>query len=174
AQHVLANNTIEGFKIAIEARGSAIPKPRDHCRDIAITSNYLHADIGVHLIGECRDFAITGNDFINNREAAILIEQAAGGGKHIITGNVVRKSVYGGAFFPLHNASPKQGGFRLGDAEDCVVSGNLLEGIDPGPAISAGPGGGGHIITANCIIRCAGPALDVSAKSCVLEHNLVT
>lgn len=174
AQHVLANNTIEGFKVAIEARGTAVPKPRDHCRDIVITANYLHADIGVHLCGPCRGFAITGNDFINNREAAILIEQAAGAGKHTITGNIVRKSVYGGEFFALPNARPLQGRFRLGDAADRIVSGNLLEGVNLGSAIQAGPDGGGHVITANRIIRCKGVAMDVTAKRCEVEHNLVT
>jgi len=174
AQHVVANNTIEGFKIAIEARGVCDQKPRDRCRDITVTSNYLHADIGVHLVGECRGFAITGNDFINNNEAAILIEQATGAGKHTITGNMVRKSVYGGAFFPVPKASPKQGGFRLGEAEDCIVSGNILDGIDPGPAISAGPGGGRHIVTSNRIVQPKGIALDITAKGCLVENNLTT
>ncbi len=174
AQHVVANNTIEGFKIAMEARGVSEKKPRDRCRDIAIASNYLHADVGVHLVGECRGFAINGNDFINNTEAAILIEQAAGAGKHCITGNTIRKSVYGGAFFPLPNANPNQGGFRLGDAEDCIVTGNILDGIDPGPAISAGPAGGRHVITNNRIILPKGTALDIKAPGCLVEHNLIS
>ncbi|MDD4870581.1 MAG: NosD domain-containing protein [Kiritimatiellae bacterium] len=174
AQHVIANNTIEGFKTAIKARGVCDKKPRDRCRDIAITSNYMHADIGVHLVGECRGFAITGNDFINNNEAAILIEQAAGAGKHSITGNMVRKSVYGGAFFPLSNSKPSQGGFHLGDAEDCIVSGNLLDGIDPGPAICAGPDGGRHVITSNRIILPKATALDIKAPGCLVEHNLTS
>ena len=174
AQHVVANNTIQGFKVAIEARGVADSKPRDRCRDIAITSNYLHADTGIRLIGECRGFAITGNDFINNSEAAIIFEQATGAGKHSITGNMVRKSVYGGAFFPLKGSKPNQGGFRLGDAEDCIVSGNILDGIDPAPAISAGPGGGRHIITNNRIILPKDTALDIKAPGCLVEHNLMS
>jgi len=172
AQHVIANNTIEGFETAIEARGSCDQKVRDRCRDIAIASNYLHADIGIRLIGECRGFAITGNDFINNTRAAVLIEGGAGAGKHALTGNVVRKSVYGGAFFPLPRTVEGQGGFILGDAEDCIVTGNLLEAIVPGPGISAGPGGGRHII-ANNRISAKAQALDIRSPACVVEHNLV-
>lgn len=173
AQHVISNNTIEGFETAIEARGSCDQKVRDRCRDIAITSNYLHADIGIRLMGECRGFAVTGNDFINNTRAAVLIEGATGAGKHTLTGNIVRKSVYGGAFFPLPKAVPQQGGIVLGDAEGCVVTGNLLDAIDPGPAISAGPGGGGHVI-ANNRITAKGQPLDIRAAACVVEHNLST
>jgi hypothetical protein len=173
AQHVIANNTIEGFHTAIEARGACEQKVRDRCRDIAITSNYLHADIGIRLVGECRGFAITGNDFINNNRAAVLIEAAEGAGKHTITGNMVRKSVYGGAFFPLPQMVPDQGGFHLGDAGDCIVTGNLLDAIDPGPGISAGPGGGRHIIANNRIVRAKGQALDIRAAACLVEHNLV-
>jgi hypothetical protein len=172
AQHVISNNTIEGFRTAIEAHGTSENKPRDRCRDITVTSNYLKALIGIHLIGECRGFAITGNDFIDNNEAAILIEQASGAGKHSITGNVIRKSVYGGAFFPLSGSSPVQGGIRLGEAEDCIISGNLLDAIDPGPAISAGPGGGRHIITGNRIVQPKGTALDITATGCLIENNL--
>jgi len=174
AQHVIANNTIEGFHTAIEARGVAEKKPRDHCRDIAITSNYFHADIGVRLTGPCRGFAITGNDFINNVEAAVLIEQAAGAGKHAITGNMIRKSVYGGAFFPLPRTVTTQGGICLGDASDCIVANNLLDAIDPGPAISAGPGGGRHIITGNRVVGAKGEPLAIRATGCVVEHNLTT
>lgn len=175
AQHIISNNTIEGFKTAIEAHGVSEKKYQDHCRDIAITSNYLKADTGVHLAGECRGFAITGNEFIDNIDSAILIEQAKGAGKHTITGNVVRKSVYGGAFFPYSQMrSTNQGGFRLGESEDCIVSGNILDGIDPGPAICAGPGGGRHLITSNRIIQPKGSALDITAEGCLIEHNLST
>lgn len=173
AQHVIANNTIEGFRVAIDARGVSEVKSRDRCRDIAITSNYLHADIGVRLAGECRGFAITGNDFINNLEAAVLIEDAANAGQHAITGNMIRKSVYGGAFFPLPKTVPNQGGIRLGDASDCLVSGNLLDGVHPGPAIGAGAGGRRHLITSNRIVRPKGAALDIRAAECVVEHNLI-
>lgn len=174
AQHVISNNTIEGFNTAIEAHGVSETEYRDHCRDIAITSNYMKANIGVHLIGECRGFAITGNEFIDNVDAAILIEQAKGAGKHNITANLIRKSVYGGAFFPLSDSSPKQGGIWLGDTENCIVSNNILDGIDPGPAICAGPAGGQHIITGNRIIQPKGSALDITAKGCLIEYNLTT
>ena len=173
AQHVIANNTIEGFKVAIEARGVSDKKPRDHCRDIAITSNYILADIGVHLTGTCRGFAITGNTFINTPGGAVLIEQAAGAGKHAITANIIRKSVYGGAYFPMPNVPLAQGGISLGDASDCIVSNNLLDGIDPGPGISAGPGGGRHIVTANRVVSAKGEALAIRAPGCVVEQNLV-
>jgi hypothetical protein len=174
AQHVIANNTIEGFRIGIEARGVDAKKPRDHCRDIAITSNYVLAGIGVRLTGPCRGFAITGNEFINNPEAAVLIEQAEGAGKHAITGNMIRKSVYGGTFFPMPTERPAQGGILLGNAGDCIVSNNLLDAVDPGPAIGAGPGGGRHLITGNRIVGAKGEALAIGAPGCVVEHNLVT
>lgn len=173
AQHVIANNTIEGFRISIEARGVDAKKPRDHCRDIAITSNYLHSDIGVRLTGPCRGFAITGNNFINNTEAAVLIEQAEGAGKHAITGNMIRKSVYDGALFPVPKMLPVQGGILLGGAGDCIVSNNLLDAIDPGPAISVGPGGGRHVITGNRIVGAKGEPLAIRAPGCVVEHNLI-
>jgi hypothetical protein len=126
------------------------------------------------MAGECRGFAITGNEFIDNTVAAILIEQAKGAGKHAITGNLIRKSVYGGDFSRGSKINPKQGGICLADAEDCIISGNILDGIDPGPAISAGPGGGRHIITGNRIIRPKGIALDINAEGCLIEHNLTT
>ncbi len=172
AQHVISNNTIEGFNVAIEARGASDTKYRDRCRDIAITSNYLKAVTGIKMTGECRGFAITGNEFIDNNVAAILFEEASIGGKHTITGNAIRKSAYGGEFFPLEGSSPEQGGIILGEAADCVVSGNLLDGIYPGPAISAGPGGGRHLITGNRIVNPKGLALDVSSKNCMIENNL--
>jgi hypothetical protein len=173
AQHVISNNTIEGFNIAIEARGASDTKYRDRCRDIAITSNYLKASTGIKLTGECRGFAITGNEFIDNNEAAILLEQASSGGKHTVTGNAIRKSAYGGEFFPLEGSSPEQGGIRLGEADSCIVSGNLLDGIYPGPGISAGPGGGRHIITCNRILNRKGIPLDITATGCLVEHNLI-
>ncbi len=172
AQHVIANNTIEGFKVAIDARGVSDVNPRDRCRDITIASNYLHSPIGVHMRGECKGFAIQGNNFINNTHAAIRIEDAQGGGFHNIANNVVRKSVYDGSAFPLSHATPEQGGIYLGDAEDCVVTGNLLDGVRPGPAISAGPGGGRHLITSNRLVRCEGTGIDVRAPGCDAAHNL--
>lgn len=174
AQHVISNNTIEGFDTAIEAHGVSETEYNDHCRDIAITSNYLKANIGVHMVGECRGFAITGNEFIDNKNAAILIEQAKGAGKHAITGNLIRKSVYGGDASQGSGMNLNQGGIRLGDAGDCIVSGNILDGIDPGPAICAGPGGGRHIITGNRIIQPKGITLDIHAEGCLIEHNLTT
>ena len=127
AQHVIANNTIEGFPVAIEARGKGETNPRDHCRDIVIACNYLHADTGVLLRGQCRGFAITGNTFINNPVAAVKVEDGAQGGAHAITGNVIRKSVYDGEY--VKTASPLQGGIDLGEAANCAVTGNVLDGV---------------------------------------------
>ncbi|MGD9494967.1 MAG: right-handed parallel beta-helix repeat-containing protein, partial [Armatimonadota bacterium] len=73
AQHVLANNTIEGFTTGIYVLG---------CRDLVITCNYLHGPIGVRLAGECSGIAITGNTMINNTEAAVRFEDASGSGGH--------------------------------------------------------------------------------------------
>jgi hypothetical protein len=173
AQHVIANNTIEGFKTGIEARGISARKPRDHCRDIAITSNYVLAEVGMRLTGPCRGFAITGNTFVNTPQAALIIEQAENAGKHAITGNVIRKSVYGGAFFPMPNVPLSQGGILLGNASDCIVANNLLDGIDPGPAISSETSGGRHLITGNRIVGAKGEGLAVRAPGCIVEQNLV-
>ena len=170
AQHVIANNTIEGFDVAIDARGIGVEQPRDRCRDITINANYIHAHTGLRLVGECRGFGITGNDFINNTRAAVAIEHGQDGGTHSITGNVVRKSVYDGVF--VKAASPDQGGFRLGDCQDCVVTGNVLDGVHPGPGISAGPGGGRHVITGNRIVTREANGLDISAPGCVVQGNL--
>ena len=131
AQHVIANNTIEGFAVGIEARGKGETNPPDHCRDIVISGNYLHADTGVLLQGQCRGFAITGNTFINNPVAAVKAVAAATGGAHAITGNVIRKSVYDGEY--VRTASREQGGIELGEAPGCVVTGNVLDGVtNPG------------------------------------------
>jgi len=127
AQHVIANNTIEGFPVAIEGRGKGQTNPPDHCRDIVISGNYLHADTGVLLRGQCRGFAITGNTFINNPVAAVRCEDATAGGAHAITGNVIRKSVYDGEY--VKTASREQGGIDLGEAQGCVVTGNVLDGV---------------------------------------------
>ncbi len=172
AQHVIANNTIEGFEVAIDARGWSDVKPRDRCRDVTISSNYIHSSVGVRLRGECKGFVIAANNFINNSQAAVLVERGRGGGLHNIADNVIRKSVYDGSAFPLPRAAPEQGGVRLGDAESCVVSGNLFDRVRPGPAVSAGPGGGRHLIASNRLVGCDRGAIDVRAPGCVVENNL--
>lgn len=146
AQHVIANNTIEGFAVGLEARGKGETSPPDHCRDMIISGNYLHADTGVLLRGQCRGFAITGNTFINNPVAAVRMEDAAQGGRHVISANVIRKSVYDGEY--VKTASRQQGGIDLEKALNCSVTGNVLEGINPGPAIVSYPHGG-HLISGN-------------------------
>lgn len=135
AQHVIANNTIEGFAVAIEAHGKGEELPRDHCRDMVISGNYLHADTGLLLDGECRGFVVQGNTFINNPAGAVVIRNAEGAGGHSLTGNVVRKSVYDGVY--VKSASPHQRGFDLGNSAGCVVTGNRLQGLNPGPAVTA-------------------------------------
>ncbi|MGE5531484.1 MAG: right-handed parallel beta-helix repeat-containing protein [Bacteroidota bacterium] len=145
AQHVIANNTIEGFEIAIEARGKGETVPRDHCRDMVISGNYLHANTGLLMRGECRGFVVQGNTFINNPDGAIVLQEAAGAGHHSITGNVIRKSVYDGVY--VKTASPLQGGIDLGESEGCAVTGNVLDGVTVEKAIAAG--GAGHVIEDN-------------------------
>jgi hypothetical protein len=171
AQHVIANNTIEGFTVGIDARGIGVEKPRDRCRDIIISGNYIHSPTGVRLSGECRGFNTSTNDFINNVVAAVKVEEAQGGGQHNIHGNVIRKSVFDGKF--VTSAAPEQGGIDLGDAEECIVTGNLLDGIRPGPAIAAGPGGGGHLITNNRISPSGGGPLRIDAPGCIVKDNLL-
>ncbi len=173
AQHVIANNTIEGFQVALEARGIGAEQPRDRCRDITISANYINSPIGVRLRGECQGFVITGNDFINNTVAAVQVANGNGGGQHNITGNVIRKSVYSKVSF-VNEPAPDQGGIWLEEAEGCVVTGNLLEQIRPGPGISAGPRGGRHLITGNRIGQLEGEALKVEAPDCVVDKNLVS
>lgn len=145
AQHVISGNTIEGFRVGIEARGKGETNPRDHCRDLVISGNYLHAETGLLLRGECRGFVIQGNTFINNPEGAIVLKDASAGGAHTITGNVIRKSVYDGVY--VKTASPHQGGLDLGAASGCCVTGNVLENVQPGPAILTS--GAGHVIANN-------------------------
>lgn len=141
AQHVISGNTIEGFTRGVYALG---------CRDMVVSSNYLHCDIGVHLAGECHGFTITANTMINNVEAAVRIEDASGSGGHCITSNVIRKSVYGDIV-----EDKRQGGIDLGDAHNCVVSGNVLEDVTSDAVILA-LGGSGHVVSGNRIIRSMG------------------
>jgi len=135
AQHVIANNTIEGFTVGIRA---------NDCRDIAISANYLHSPTGVLIEGDSRGLAITGNLFTNNSGHAVQIRSSFGSGGHVISHNVVRQSVY----------SDGQGGIDLGDAADCVVQGNVLEDIRHGEAIVGGPGAG-HACSGNHVTDCA-------------------
>jgi hypothetical protein len=171
AQHVISGNTIEGFPIGIEAHGRGETQPPDRCRDIIISNNYLHADCGIWLQGECRGFTVSANSFVNNPEAAVRITEGQGAGGHNLTGNMVRKSVYDGQY--VKTASERQGGFELGEAEGCVVQGNLLEGVNPGPGVSAAAGGRGHLIANNLCRGLAGrPGLQIEASDCLVSNNL--
>ena len=159
AQHVIVGNTIEGFKVGILARND---KERD-CRDITIGSNYIHYGCAVRLEGQCNGFVISDNIITNAEEGAVVIERAGGSGAHCISGNVIRKSVYKG-----------QGGLALGDSRGCNVVGNVFEDVTTAPVISAGPGGGGHIISGNNMSKCQGEAIAVKdAPGCMVSGNLV-
>jgi hypothetical protein len=159
AQHVIVGNTIEGFKVGILARND---KERD-CRDITIGSNYIHYGCAVRLEGQCNGFVISDNIITDAQDGAVVIARAGGAGAHAISGNVIRKSVYKG-----------QGGVALGDSRGCNVTGNVFEEVTAGPAISAGPGGGGHVIAGNNVVRSAGEGIVVrDAPGCMVAGNLV-
>ena len=118
AQHIVANNTIEGFPVGIRAVD---------CRDIAISANYLHCDTGILMEERNTGFAIAGNICTANGQGAIVVRNADGAGGHTIAGNVIRRSAY----------DSEQRGIDLGDAGPCVVSGNLVEDVTSPPAIGA-------------------------------------
>jgi hypothetical protein len=118
AQHVVANNTIEGFTHAIRAVD---------CRDITINANYLHCATGILGEGDNRGFSITGNLFTDTSQAAIALQHAGDSGGHTITGNIIRQSVY----------SHGQRGIDLGSARGCVVANNVLEDLSAGPPVAA-------------------------------------
>jgi hypothetical protein len=157
AQHVISGNTIEGFRIGILARQD---KERD-CRDITIGSNYLHYGCAIRLEGKCNGFVVTGNIITDAAEGGVVIADAQGSGAPSITGNVLRKSVYKG-----------QGGVVLADSQGCSVVGNVFEEVLTTPAISAGPGGGRHLISANNILKAPGQQILMKdAPACQVEGN---
>lgn len=131
AQQVLANNTIEGFTVGIEARGVS--------RDMVISANYIHSPVAVRLRGQCDGFVIADNTMINCGEGAVQMVEAAGAGGHAITGNVCRRSVYQGLR-----------GFDLGEAESCVVQGNVFDGIEGEPVTAQSDT---HVIVGNVVRR---------------------
>ncbi|MEA3402348.1 MAG: right-handed parallel beta-helix repeat-containing protein, partial [Armatimonadota bacterium] len=158
AQHVISGNTIEGFMKGIYAIG---------CRDMVISSNYLHAPVGIHLAGACNGFAITGNTMVNTTEAGVLLEDAGGSGAHTISSNVIRKSVYADIV-----EDTRQGGIRLGGASNCVVASNVLEDVTDDAAIVC-LGGGGHVVSGNRIVRCAGEPIRLTCEGwCAIADNL--
>jgi len=158
AQHVILGNTIEGFRVGILARND---RERD-CRDITIGSNYIHYGCAVRLEGQCNGFVISNNIITDASDGAVVIARAQGSGAHSITGNVIRKSVYKG-----------QSGVALGDSHGCSVVGNVFEDVLTTPAITAGPGGGHHVISANNITKSAGEQIVVrDAPGCLVENNL--
>ena len=135
AQHVVSNNTIEGFTCGIRATD---------CRDITINGNYLHCPTGVRLEEDSRGLVVSGNIFTNNHDGgAVLIRNARGSGSHVISGNVIRQSVY----------NDGQHGVDLGDALGCVVQGNVFEDLTGKVAVRAD--GDGCVVTGNMITNCA-------------------
>ncbi|MBT3377786.1 MAG: right-handed parallel beta-helix repeat-containing protein [Lentisphaerae bacterium] len=118
AQHAVCNNMIEGFQTGIAAVD---------CRDITICANYIHCPQGILLTGDTRGFVVSGNIFTNNSEGALMVTESLGSGGHVLTGNVVRQSVY----------NDGQRGFDLGDAVACVVRDNVFEDLDDGLAVRA-------------------------------------
>jgi len=159
AQHAIVGNTIEGFQVGILARND---RERD-CRDITLGSNYIHYGCAIHLEGACNGFVISDNIITDAHAGAVIIERAQESGAHAITGNVIRKSVYQG-----------QGGIALGDSRGCSVVGNVFEEAHTMPAITAGPGGGEHVIASNNITRAEGEQIVVKdAPGCLVSGNLV-
>jgi hypothetical protein len=140
AQHVIANNTIEGFNTGIAATD---------CRDIIIESNYIHCASGVVLREDCRGMTVSGNMMTDNYDGAIRIEEACGAGSHVISGNVIRRSVY----------RDGQRGIHLGDSTGCVVTGNVIEDVQ-GPAIDADAGVADDILAQNSITSTAARAIE--------------
>jgi nitrous oxidase accessory protein NosD len=156
AQHVIVGNTIEGFRVGILARNCG----KHDCRDITIGSNYLHFGCAVRLEGPCNGFVISNNIITDASDGAVVVDRAAGSGAHAITGNVIRKSVYKG-----------QGGVMLGDCRAATVVGNTFE-ETAAPAISAGPGGGEHLIASNNITKANGKQIVVrNAPGCLVTGN---
>jgi hypothetical protein len=53
-----------------------------------------------------------------------------------------------------------------------VVSGNVVEAVGRGAAISAGPGGGRHVITGNRVLETHLRAMSIRAQGSLVESNL--
>lgn len=160
AQHVISGNTIEGFTSGVYAVA---------CRDMVVNANYIHSPKAVHLVGECHGFSVTGNTMINTTEGGVVIEGAAGSGGHVISGNVIRKSVYG----PI-TSDWRQGGILLGDSSNCVVNGNVIEQVHETSALQAGPAGSGHVVSSNRVAWHGAPgAVECNAPGSRVEGNVV-
>jgi len=152
AQHVIANNTIEGFAEGIRAVD---------CRDIIINNNYLHCATGVLMEGDNRGLTVSGNVMTDNWNGAVVIREARGSGAHVISGNVVRLSVYDNG----------QRGVDLGDATDCVVSGNVFEDLTAGPAVAGAPDLSGHTVTDNRVTDTAARTIAADRPEAPLAAN---
>ena len=134
------------------------------CRDITIGSNYFNGGCAIRLEGRCNGFVISNNNFVAARpRAPSSYAMPKARAPTASRGNVIRKSAY-----------KEQGGINLGDSEGCTVIGNVFEKVLATPAISAGPGGGKHIITANNINKSSAGAIVVKdAADCLLSGNLI-
>jgi len=160
--HVISGNTIEGFRVGILGK----PDPNStysDCRDVTIGTNYINGGCAVKLDGKCDGFAISNNIIIAAGDGAVVIRNAEGSGAHCITGNIIRKSAF-----------KQQGGIHLGDSVGCTVVGNVFQEVLASPAISAGPGGGKHVIASNNITKAPGEQIVVKdAADCLVSGNLV-
>lgn len=151
AQHVIADNCIEGFPTGILA---------DDCRDICISSNYIHCDCGIRMRGDNRGMLVNGNVFTNTSEGAVVIESAGTSGGHVISNNVIRQSVY----------NDGQKGIDLGTSYACTVNGNLFEDLtDPEPAIRQEKGR--HRVDGNCVTDCGSRARGLAVPGTPVEWD---
>lgn len=165
AHHAIVGNTIEGFPIGILAR----PDRERDCRDMTIASNYFCHGASIRLQGQCNGFVISSNIVRNAHVGFVVVDQADGSGAHSITGNVIRQSVWRGEA----DETPT-GGIVLADSRGCTVTGNVFENALTPPAISAGPGGGQHLIGSNNIVDMPGDQIVVrDAPGCLVHGNLV-
>jgi len=137
--------------------------------DITIGSNYFCHGTSIRLEGPCNGFVISDNIVRNAHVGFVVIRNAQGSGAHSITGNVVRQSVWRD-----EGHEPPVGGIVLGDGTGCNVVGNLFDNALSRPAITAGPGGGKHIISSNNIVNMDGEQILVKdAPDCLVSENLI-
>jgi hypothetical protein len=136
AQHVVANNTIEGFPEGIRVLD---------CRDLVINGNYIRTDVGVLMEGDNRGIAVSNNIFTSNSVGAVVIRDAYDSGAHVVSGNIIRQS--------LHELG--QRGIDLGDAHGCVVANNVLEDLTDGSAIDGAVDLSCHEIHGNSVTNSA-------------------
>ena len=115
-----------------------------------------------HLEGACNGFEISDNIITDAHAGAVIIERAQGERTPSPATSSARAFTRG------------QGGIALGDSRRCSVVGNVFEEAHTMPAITAGPGGGEHVIASNNITRAEGEQIVVKdAPGCLVSGNLV-